>query len=85
MAAPGGNYLIQDKLKTPAAHHESFAKLWETKWKKPVSRISHSTVATLQLTHGQAEMGVYPFMFGTAKDFEPIVEEMTKVSTKPLH
>lgn len=24
----------------------------------------------------QAEMGVYPFMFGTAKDFEPIVEEL---------
>jgi hypothetical protein len=24
-------------------------------------------------------MGVYPFMFGAAKDFEPIVEEMTKV------
>ena len=24
-------------------------------------------------------MGVYPFMFGTAKDFEPIVEEMDKV------
>lgn len=23
-----------------------------------------------------AEMGVYPFMFGTAKDFEPIVEEL---------
>jgi Esterase FrsA-like len=23
-------------------------------------------------------MGVYPFMFGAAKDFEPIVEEMTK-------
>ena len=25
-----------------------------------------------------AEMGVYPFMFGTAKDFEPIVSELTK-------
>lgn len=24
-------------------------------------------------------MGVYPFMFGTAKDFEPIVEELVKV------
>jgi hypothetical protein len=23
-------------------------------------------------------MGVYPFMFAAAKDFEPIVEEMTK-------
>lgn len=62
MAAPNGKYFIQEKLKTPAAHHESFAKLWETKWKKP------------------AEMGVYPFMFGTAKDFEPIVEEMTRLN-----
>lgn len=30
-------------------------------------------------------MGVYPFMFGTAKDFEPIVEEMTRVSPRSLH
>ncbi|KAF2147380.1 uncharacterized protein K452DRAFT_282385 [Aplosporella prunicola CBS 121167] len=29
-----------------------------------------------------AEMGVYPFMFGTAKDFEPIVEEMTRLDMK---
>ena len=28
----------------------------------------------------QAEMGVYPFMFGTAKDFEPIVQDMVQVS-----
>lgn len=28
----------------------------------------------------QAKMGVYPFMFGTASDFEPIVEEMVQVS-----
>ena len=27
-------------------------------------------------------MGVYPFMFGTAKDFHPIVEEMTKRDMK---
>ena len=26
-------------------------------------------------------MGVYPFMFGAAKDFEPIFQDMTKVST----
>lgn len=31
------------------------------------------------LTLDKATMGVYPFMFGAAKDFEPIVEEMTKV------
>ncbi|KAF2835624.1 alpha/beta-hydrolase [Patellaria atrata CBS 101060] len=29
-----------------------------------------------------ATMGVYPFMFGTAKDFEPIVEEMERVDMR---
>lgn len=28
----------------------------------------------------QAEMGVYPFMFGAVMDFEPIVEAMIKVN-----
>lgn len=60
MAAPGGKFFIQDNLSKPAAHHESYAQLWETKWKKP------------------AEMGVYPFMFGTADDFTPIVKELTE-------
>jgi hypothetical protein len=64
MAAPGGQFFIQEKLQEKAAHHESYAQLWETKWKKP------------------AEMGVYPFMFSTAADFEPIVEEMTKRDMK---
>ncbi|KAF1919296.1 Alpha/Beta hydrolase protein [Ampelomyces quisqualis] len=59
MAAPGGKFFIQDKLSTPAPHHESFAQLWATKWSKPAS------------------MGVYPFMFGTSSDFEPIVEELS--------
>lgn len=36
MAAPGGKFFIQEKLKTPAPHHESFKQLWETKWKQPV-------------------------------------------------
>lgn len=36
MAAPGGKFFIQDSLKEPAKHHESFEQLWETKWKKPV-------------------------------------------------
>ena len=26
-------------------------------------------------------MGVYPFMFGSAKDFEPVFEELVKVGT----
>jgi hypothetical protein len=25
-------------------------------------------------------MGVYPFMFGSIKDFEPVVEQIVKVS-----
>jgi hypothetical protein len=35
MAAPGGKFFIQDALKIPAAHHESFEKLWQTKWQTP--------------------------------------------------
>jgi hypothetical protein len=58
MAAPNGKFFIQDKLETPAPHHESYAKLWATKWQKP------------------AEMGVYPFMFSSAKDFEPIISDL---------
>lgn len=60
MAAPGGKFFIQEKMKEKAAHHESFAKLWETKWKVP------------------AEMGVYPFMFGTASDFAPVLKSLTE-------
>ncbi|OSS49025.1 hypothetical protein B5807_05655 [Epicoccum nigrum] len=58
MAAPGGKFFIQDNLSKPAAHHESFAQLWETKWKAP------------------ATMGVYPFMFSTATDFQPVVDKL---------
>jgi hypothetical protein len=61
MAAPGGKFFIQDNIKKVAAHHESWEKLWETKWKWP------------------ATMGVYPFMFGAAKDFEPILAKMKEV------
>jgi hypothetical protein len=35
MAAPGGKFFIQDALKTPAVHHESFEQLWKTKWQGP--------------------------------------------------
>jgi hypothetical protein len=31
----------------------------------------------------QAESGMYPFMFSTAKDFEPIVEDLVKRDFKP--
>jgi hypothetical protein len=37
MAAPGGRYFIQEKLKDSAVHHESYKQLWETKWKQLVS------------------------------------------------
>jgi hypothetical protein len=36
MAAPGGKFFIEHKLKAVAPHHENFNQLWETKWKKPV-------------------------------------------------
>ncbi len=29
-------YYIKDAIKKPAVHHESYQKLWETKWKAPV-------------------------------------------------
>ncbi|KAM0714235.1 hypothetical protein Q7P37_010022 [Cladosporium fusiforme] len=65
MAAPNGQFFIQDKLGSTAPHHESFQQLWETKWKQPCT------------------MGVYPFMFGSVKDFEPIVERLIKEGQKP--
>ncbi|KAI9661259.1 MAG: hypothetical protein M1821_009586 [Bathelium mastoideum] len=64
MAAPGGKYYIQDKLKTPEVHHTSFQQLWETKWKEPCER------------------GLYPFMFGSIKDFEPVAESIIKKGLK---
>ncbi|KAF1838388.1 alpha/beta-hydrolase [Decorospora gaudefroyi] len=64
MAAPGGKFFIQEKLKAKAKHHESYEQLWETKWKQP------------------AKMGVYPFMFGTASDFDPIVKELVSKDFK---
>ena len=30
-----------------------------------------------------AKMGVYPFMFGDIRDFEPVMEEMVKKDMKP--
>lgn len=37
MAAPNGQFFVQDKLGSVAPHHESFQQLWETKWKQPVN------------------------------------------------
>ncbi|POS74356.1 conidial pigment biosynthesis protein Ayg1 [Diaporthe helianthi] len=57
-------YAIGRAILEPAVHHESFEKLWETKWKAPCT------------------MGVYPFMFGSVKDFEPVAEEIIKNGLK---
>jgi len=40
MAAPGGKFFIQENMKKVAPHHESYKKLWETKWKFPVCQQS---------------------------------------------
>ena len=48
MAAPGGKFYIQDVMKDVAPHHESFAKLWETKWRKLVRC---SLKSSFEITH----------------------------------
>ncbi|KAJ9624594.1 uncharacterized protein PV06_06408 [Exophiala oligosperma] len=57
-------YYIKDAITKTAVHHESFEKLWETKWKAPCA------------------MGVYPFMFGSIKDFEPVAQDIIKKGLK---
>lgn len=37
MAAQQKDYHIGEALYKRASHHDSFEKLWETKWKAPVS------------------------------------------------
>ncbi|KAK8085395.1 alpha/beta-hydrolase [Apiospora hydei] len=83
MAGPGGNFWIQDKLSTPAVHHQSFKALWETKW-KPRSHLVSAVngMIGVQLTYWQCDMGVYPFMFGATKDFQPVVDEIIKRDLK---
>lgn len=39
-ASAAEKYYIGDAILKPAVHHESFQKLWETKWKVPVSHAS---------------------------------------------
>jgi hypothetical protein len=79
-SAPGEpRYHIEDKLKIVAPHHESFKQLWETKWKMPVSATDD---VMSKLTDRQATIGIYPFMLGTARDFEGIVEAMSKANMK---
>ncbi|EXJ93961.1 hypothetical protein A1O1_02354 [Capronia coronata CBS 617.96] len=57
-------YYIKDAITKPAIHHQSYEKLWETKWRR------------------FCEMGVYPFMFGYVKDFEPVVQAIIKKGFK---
>ncbi|KAK0610711.1 yellowish-green 1-like protein [Bombardia bombarda] len=57
-------FFIKDAILKPAVHHESFEKLWETKWKAPCA------------------MGIYPFMFGSIKDFEPVAQAIIKKGLK---
>lgn len=97
MASPGGKYFIQDKLAQPAAHHASFEALWETKWKPLVSEKPRLTVLkshTLILSispfpyeiltgYPQCDKGIYPFMYGTTQDFEPVAREIIAAGLKP--
>lgn len=77
MAAPRSGFSIQDKLKTRAPHHESFQALWEAKWKCAVSQARGFRWFRADLL--QCDMGVYPFMFGCTKDFQPVVDVIIKV------
>ncbi|CAN9123913.1 unnamed protein product [Alternaria alternata] len=75
MAAPGGRYFIQEKLKDPASHmipasHNHALQI------SAKSSFQHSF-------QSQAESGMYSFIFSTAKDFEPIVEDLVKRDFKP--
>ena len=53
MAAPGGKFFIQDAFKKTAAHHASYAKLWETKWNWPVRTACNEVVV---LTLGMVQL-----------------------------
>lgn len=51
---------------------------------RPSGRGRFVCAARVDLLNVKATMGVYPFMFGAAKDFEPIVDEMAKVGPPSL-
>ena len=75
MAAPGGKFFIQENLSKPAAHHESFAQLWETKWKAPAAMIASARgawVAAGELTELDYEDADLPLEFDI--DFEQVAE-----------
>ncbi|KAH7006776.1 Alpha/Beta hydrolase protein [Ilyonectria destructans] len=64
MTAPGGKYFIHDQLDEKHPHHESFARLWETRWEPLAKNMT------------------YPFIYTDASDFEPIVQQMTRLQAK---
>lgn len=43
---------------------------------------SRSLLRDHELTSFQCEMGVYPFMFGSIKDFEPVAQDIIKVYSR---
>ena len=45
MASAAEKYYIKDSLTKPAIHHESYQKLWETKWKGPVCEAMQAEAA----------------------------------------
>lgn len=60
MAAPGGNFFIQERLGAVAPHHESYSQLWETKWKDPVSSSIEWTLDAVSLILPIVHQGTIP-------------------------
>lgn len=58
-------------------HHDSFQNLWKTKWKDPVRHPTSVPFTVWQiLTDKKCSKGIYPFMFGSIEDFQPIAEHI---------
>ena len=75
-------YSIGDRINKVAPHHESIQALWETKWKKPVSRpavLERAMIGRVYTNDRKCSMGIYPFFDGKIEDFEPVFAELMKV------
>ncbi|RKK85589.1 hypothetical protein BFJ68_g17250 [Fusarium oxysporum] len=46
MTAPGGKYYIHDQLDVKQPHHESFARLWETRWEPLANNMTYPFLYT---------------------------------------
>jgi hypothetical protein len=53
MASAAEKYYIKDGLTKPAIHHQSYQKLWETKWKGPVCDANKNEGRKQTLTIGR--------------------------------